>query len=246
MTRSTRTSEMSSQQTLVLLEISETIYHHTMLRLVLDHTGEIVDFYLCQNQYDATSRHKSIRISKQGDLVRKAYQLGKLNGLRFSLEPSFFIGTLILWLIFATVAIWLLDLPFSEASVVGLIVTVVYWISEIVHQLGHAYAARQTGYPMVGVHLGTYLFFSTSVYPDDEATLPAHIHIWRALGGPMISLALTFLTGLIVWFLSPRKDILWWLALSAFFLNLGVFTIGAFLPLGFTDGSTLLRWWRKR
>jgi hypothetical protein len=32
-----------------------------------------------------------------------------------------------------------------------------------------------------------------------------------------------------------------------FFLdNLLVFTLGAFLPLGFTDGSTLLRYWPQR
>jgi hypothetical protein len=32
-----------------------------------------------------------------------------------------------------------------------------------------------------------------------------------------------------------------------FFLdNLLVFTIGSLLPLGFTDGSTLLAWWPRR
>ncbi len=39
-----------------------------------------------------------------------------------------------------------------------------------------------------------------------------------------------------------------WRALSLFFAleNGLVFTLGAFLPLGFTDGSTLLTWWPRR
>jgi hypothetical protein len=38
-----------------------------------------------------------------------------------------------------------------------------------------------------------------------------------------------------------------WLLATFFFLdNLLVLTLGSFLPLGFTDGSTLLEWWGKR
>jgi hypothetical protein len=37
----------------------------------------------------------------------------------------------------------------------------------------------------------------------------------------------------------------WWVALFFFLDNLLVLTLGAFVPLGFTDGSTLLRWWGK-
>jgi hypothetical protein len=35
------------------------------------------------------------------------------------------------------------------------------------------------------------------------------------------------------------------LAMFVAAINLFIFGGGAFLPLGFTDGSTLLRWWRK-
>jgi hypothetical protein len=38
----------------------------------------------------------------------------------------------------------------------------------------------------------------------------------------------------------------WYLALFALADNLLVFTIGALLPLGFTDGSTILHWLRQR
>jgi hypothetical protein len=39
---------------------------------------------------------------------------------------------------------------------------------------------------------------------------------------------------------------LWWVGVFFFLDNLIVFTLGALLPLGFTDGSTLLYWWGKR
>jgi len=39
---------------------------------------------------------------------------------------------------------------------------------------------------------------------------------------------------------------LWWLALFFFLVNLFGFTLGSLLPLGFTDGSTLLHWWNRQ
>jgi hypothetical protein len=40
---------------------------------------------------------------------------------------------------------------------------------------------------------------------------------------------------------------LWYLPVLFFGLeNLLLYGLGAFLPLGFTDGSTLLEWWPKR
>ncbi|MEI2608850.1 MAG: hypothetical protein V9G20_09490 [Candidatus Promineifilaceae bacterium] len=38
----------------------------------------------------------------------------------------------------------------------------------------------------------------------------------------------------------------WWVSILFFIQNFFIFFLGAFLPLGFTDGSTLLRYWRQR
>lgn len=178
--------------------------------------------------------------------MEKEYSMGKIIGLQLSIEPLFIVGTMILWILLSGTGILVLDLPVSQAVMGGLIATVLYWLSEIVHQLGHAYAANRTGYPMIGIRLGTYLFFSTSLYPENEEALPAQIHIRRALGGPMTSFAFTIVAGVIAWLLYPVQGVLEWIVLFVFIVNLLVFTLGSFLPLGFTDGSTLLKWWRKR
>ena len=176
----------------------------------------------------------------------KEYKLGKIAGLSLSIEPLFFAGTIVLWIALSGVGVLMLELPFSQAIGGGLVATLLYWVSDIVHHLGHAYAARRTGYPMVGVRLGKYLIFGTSLYPEDEEPLPAAIHIRRALGGPIGSLVFTVVTGIIALVLYPVGGVVWWIALFVCLTNFFMFTIGPFFPLGFTDGSTILEWWGKR
>ncbi len=46
--------------------------------------------------------------------------------------------------------------------------------------------------------------------------------------------------------LRPLGGVVWWIAVFVFLTSFVMFTIGPFIPLGFTDGSTLLEWWGKR
>jgi hypothetical protein len=114
--------------------------------------------------------------------------------------------------------------------------------SDVVHQLGHAVAAQLTGYPMSGMRFwGVYL--STS-YPSDEPPLPPRTHITRAIGGPIASwLFSLFLAGAAT---AARpglaRRLLWILSAE----NFVAFTLQAFVPLGFNDGSTLREWMGKR
>ena len=178
--------------------------------------------------------------------MAKDYKIGTLVGLRLSAEPSFFIGALFLWVLLAGVGFLALNLPFVQAIIIGLVAALLYWLAYIVHQLGHAYAAHQTGYPMIGIRMGTYLFFGSSLYPQDEVPLPAQIHIRRALGGPIGSFLFAIAIGIIALVLRPMGGVIWWLAIYVLLINIVVFTLGSFMPLGFTDGSTLLEWWGKR
>ena len=115
-----------------------------------------------------------------------------------------------------------------------------HWVAEMSHQLGHANAARETGYPMTGVRFR--LLIGISEYPGGEPDLPPDVHIRRALGGPTRSLRVTLLAGLLALLTRPLGAIPTWLGIFFFLDNLLVMTIGAFLPLGFTDGSTILHW----
>jgi hypothetical protein len=142
------------------------------------------------------------------------------------------------------IGVSLLDLTLLPAAFGSLLAVGLHWLGELWHQKGHALAARRVGYPMDGVRLWTLL--GASLYPRDEPTLPADIHIQRALGGPIASFVLILIALLLLLVVRPTGGVP--LLLAQFFLleNIFVFFLGAFLPLGFTDGSTLLRYWGQR
>lgn len=170
-------------------------------------------------------------------------ELGRLAGLRLTAGRSAVAGVLVLWVVFAAAGLALGLSPLT-ALLGGLAATVLHWFSELVHQLGHAWAARRTGFPMIGICFWGPL--SSTIYPRDEPALPANIHIRRALGGPFSSTLLTLLGAALLPLFRPLGGVAWLLALFFTLENLLVFTAQVFVPLGFNDGSTILYWWRRR
>ena len=175
----------------------------------------------------------------------RTYRLGRLFGLQVSGTPLALVGTLLLWLLVGTAARGALALPLAQAAWAGLLGAALWWLIELVHQLGHAVTARGTGHPMAGIEFGQFALFARSIYPADEPDLPASVHIRRALGGPVASLALGAAAGLTA-LLLPAHGPAWWAALYTAAVSTLVMGLGALLPLGFTDGSTLLAWWGRR
>lgn len=165
-------------------------------------------------------------------------------GLSLTARTSAAWGSLLLWSVLAILTAFLLHFSVPAALFGGLIAVGLHWISEFCHQLGHAWAAHRTGYPMIGIRFWGLL--STSIYPANEPPLPGAIHIRRALGGPTASLLLSFLAAIILLGLRTAGSIAWWCLVFFFLDNLLVLFLGAFLPLGFTDGSTIRAWWSKR
>lgn len=132
--------------------------------------------------------------------------------------------------------------PTERAILFGVLAAVIHMLNQFFHHFGHSLAARQTGHPMSGMRYRFVL--ATSLYPRDEGELPAEVHIRRALGGPIFSFVMTIVYGVLL--LIRPEGLSGALLLFALLTNLLIFSLGAFLPLGFTDGSTLLRWWGKR
>lgn len=176
--------------------------------------------------------------------MRQTIRLGHIAGLKIMALPLAVIGSLLLWLIFSLVGWLWLDLGVGTAVLTAFIATFLHYFGELWHQLGHAWAAKRAGWPMNGVMFIWVL--AASLYPHEEPELPAHIHIRRALGGPAGSLLMSLVSGLAAWAIRPFTTPTDYLILFFFLDNLLVFTLGAFLPLGFTDGSTLLRYWPDR
>jgi hypothetical protein len=173
----------------------------------------------------------------------KERMLGTLAGLRLTAIPAAVIGSIGLYVI-VIMLMAAFNIPIGSALLGGVIVVILHWFSELVHQLGHGWAARRTGHPMIGIRYWGVL--STSIYPADEPMLPAAIHVRRALGGPIGSIGLGIMVGLIALTMSSSSELLHWLLWFITFDNLVVFGLGALLPLGFTDGSTVLHYWNRR
>lgn len=177
-------------------------------------------------------------------MAGRGVRIGRVAGIELSAGPSALVGSLLLWAGAAAFARFTLGHSVAAALVAGVLVVALHWLADLVHQFSHAYAAWRVGYPMRGIRLWWVL--STSLYPEDEPALPPIVHVRRAMGGPTGSAILTAVAGLLLLALHGLAGDLWWV-LAVFFLdNLLVLTLGAFLPLGFTDGSTLLRQWRAR
>lgn len=174
----------------------------------------------------------------------KRMKLGKVGQLEFETDISALIGLSLLWAFFSWGATRLLKIHRREALVGGLLATLLHIFSTIGHHMGHARAATVTGFPMQGIRFWGVL--ATSVYPEDEPTLPATIHIQRAVGGPLASATLSLFAGLLVVITRPLGYFLQVLASFFFLDNLLAFTLGALMPLGFTDGGTILYWLLQR
>lgn len=169
--------------------------------------------------------------------MKRTYQIGRIGPLTLSAHRSV-PGTLsAMWLVLALIGHYWLNLPPAAALSAALAATLGHGALVLAHQAGHAVAAHRTGYPMTGIRLWGPL--SASLYPRHEPPLPVAVHVRRALGGPLASLLVSLALALVVW-MWPGRGAVWavWLFLLAD--NVLVFTLGALLPLPFTDGGTLL------
>lgn len=168
--------------------------------------------------------------------------LGHISGLHITASNSALVWSGILWLLLVVVMVAFLRFSVIEAATLAIAAVLLHWIGDISHQLGHARAARKAGYPMIGIRLWGLL--TSSIYPPDEPTLPGKVHISRALGGPITSFIIGLIFAVPLLFLETGS-VFWWLSLFFAVDNLIILALGAFLPLGFTDGSTILRHLRK-
>jgi hypothetical protein len=176
--------------------------------------------------------------------MNRTFNLGETFGLKLRARPTAVLSALFIWIAVSIVGMKLLKLKPVKAIPGGFLAMLIHFLSEWWHQFGHAQAAEQTGYPMQGMEFQGPI--ARSQYPRNEGVLSAEVHIQRALGGPIFSLMLAIVSGLIALALRPFGDPVLLVTFFSFADNLLVFTIGALMPLGFTDGSTLIHWVRRR
>jgi hypothetical protein len=125
---------------------------------------------------------------------------------------------------------------FINALLVGLCFAIYHEIGQFVHQLGHALAARATGYPMIGVRYEW--GFSYSEYPPNEPPLPDNVHIQRSLGG-VGGVTVLLAIAVLLWFQIDvtANDFMRWLLGFVLFDSLLLFIASAIL----SDGLLFIR-----
>lgn len=175
----------------------------------------------------------------------RAYKLGTFLGLQWTFHTSAIIGSLVLWLVYGLIAYFFLG-DVRQAFWAGLVCADIHWLSDILHQSGHALAAKSTGYPQKRWIIQSILL--ATIYPKNEPELPKSVHYRRALGGVPVS----FLIALIAFLIQPESEFWQYIAHFTFWLNGLVFGLGALMPanhlmnIGFDlDGDSLLRIWRQ-
>ena len=173
----------------------------------------------------------------------KDIRVGRLGGLDLIMGSTAWIGAVVLWALLAAGGYFILKVPLMDALVGALAASILHFASEMIHQFGHAIAARRVGYPMTGMRFWGVL--ASSLYPPDEPDLPPATHIRRALGGIPMSAVVALIGAALAVITQPLGGVVWAVILFFALDNLIVFTFGSLLPLGFTDGSTLLHYWRK-
>lgn len=180
----------------------------------------------------------------------RTLHFGPIFGLETTVTPAALAWFGGLALVSAALAAWLLRLDVLAASAAGLLSALVFFISEWLHQAGHALAASLVGHPMRGMHF--FSLFSGSVYPPDEPALPRRLHVLRSLGGFWVNLLLGAGLALLALPAWPRGGLGAWLLAFGAVVNLLVLGLGALLPLrvpggdGLTDGAALLKMWKER
>jgi Zn-dependent protease/predicted transcriptional regulator len=174
-------------------------------------------------------------------------RLGRLFGVRIGINWSVLV---IFALIVAGLAAGRFPLVAPDRSPVahllaGLVAAVLFFGSLLAHELSHAIVAQRNGLEVQGITL--WMFGGVAKLEGEAATPGAEFRI--AGVGPLVSLALGLLFGLLWWVTGDllgtglTREVLQWLAVIN--VALAVFNLAPAAPL---DGGRILRallWWRR-
>ncbi len=172
----------------------------------------------------------------------KHYDLGDLGSIKISADRSAVAGVVLVLIVNLVMAFNVLQGTGLDKIMAGVLATFAYFISLMLHHIGHYLAGLYTGYPLYATHF--YLVLARDLYPASEPKLSPNIHIRRAMGGPAISVIAALLC-LFFAQLIP-SGILWFVFAAGFWFNLLVFTLGALIPFGGLDGDVLVKNLRNR
>jgi hypothetical protein len=178
----------------------------------------------------------------------KQWRIGPLAGLVWQVQSTVIEGSLILWLALVLIARFAIGLDTVQALAGGFLGMALFWLSDLVHNYGHAAAASAAGHPMSGIRF--FWLLGTNVYPEGEPPLPASVHLRRALGGPIANGVLAIFLGLVLWFARDLRyslqNWLFWVLVWGLLINALFYTAQVLLPMRFNDGQAVWNALRRK
>lgn len=121
-----------------------------------------------------------------------SFQLARISGIRVGVHLS--------WFVILFLAILWLQQPFEDALgdstegfLAAVIVSLLFFASILVHELGHAVAARREGIEVSGIEL---FFFGGFMRMNRDSATPGQ-EFKVAVAGPLMTLAIVLVTGLV-------------------------------------------------
>lgn len=117
--------------------------------------------------------------------------------------------------------------------ITGLVYGALLLLAYFVHDIGHVFAAKNTGHPMEETLVtGTR---HVNLYSPYEMDLPSQVHFTRAFGGPLANIVVGLLTFMLVGAVVDSHFV------DIFALGNLVIGIGALAPVDSVDGGVIWR-----
>lgn len=196
---------------------------------------------------DSTAPPQARRPPQRGGAMGESVPLGNIAGVHVGLNWSLLI---VFWLVAWSLATTLFPNVASGASTApywgaAFLATILFYVSLLAHELGHAVVARRYGLQVEGITL--WLFGGVSRLRGDAPDAQAELRI--AIVGPLISFAIAVVTAALAVILiaarAPRLIVAVPAWLAATNALLAVFNVLPAFPL---DGGRVLRalLWRHR
>lgn len=161
--------------------------------------------------------------------------LGKFWGIPVSITP-------LLWLSpFVFLALGILQNWSASDNTIGIFYLALVYLSGVeittlLHQFGHILGGKIVGSPMDELLLTATR--GVNLYHGDQTLVPSHVHLGRALGGPIFNLLVAGVIYLLLPFV--ERGFIFDLLASLAATNL-FFGAGSFLPLPSIDGWVIWR-----
>ncbi|HEX9926717.1 MAG TPA: hypothetical protein VGD99_28985 [Anaerolineae bacterium] len=181
------------------------------------------------------SRYLRYGIIEDLDTVRHI-PVGRFWGVRLSFTPITWLSPFVFFGLHLILMLLIPGLSLTERLADALVFTLAVEVTNLCHAFGHILSGKIVGSPMDELLITATR--DTNLYEGDQEFYPSHVHLGRALGGPVFNLIVAGLlyTGLPLMAPGLSQHLVTRIADINLF-----FGVGSFIPLPSVDGQVIWR-----